>query len=61
MNITLSTEIIKEENSKKTTSRINTKKLLLTYSQCIADINFCLTSLKKILKEHNRRNRLCFV
>jgi hypothetical protein len=54
MNITLSTEIIKEKNSKETTSLIDTKKLLLTYRQCPVDINFCLASLKKILKKHNR-------
>jgi len=55
MNIALSidTEIIKEKKSKATASRINAKKLLLTYSYP-ADINFCFTSLKNILKEHNR-------
>ena len=49
-----SIEIVKEKESKAKNPRVNTKKLLLTYSQCYIDIKSCFSSLDVILRTHNR-------
>lgn len=49
-----STEIVKEKESKAKNPRVNTKKLLLTYSQCSIDIKSCFSSLNVILRACNR-------
>lgn len=49
-----STEIVKEKESKAKNPRVNTKKLLLTYSQCSINIKSCFSSLNVILRAHNR-------
>ena len=54
MNNTEITEIVKEKESKAKNPRVNTKKLLLTYSQCPIDIKSCFSSLNVILRAHNR-------
>lgn len=48
------TEIVKEKESKAKNPRVNTKKLLLTYSQCSIDIKSCFSSLNVILRACNR-------
>ena len=49
-----SIEIVKEKESKAKKPRVNTKKLLLTYSQCSIDIKSCFSSLNVILRACNR-------